>query len=188
MSEPAPDKRYSRRCHHDPRWRRADVHGAGRAGEHDSVAAAAGVSRAAVYHCFPDRQALFDELALAAVDDADERLASGRMDEVAADEGIARAIRALVDVGDSLMLLARERVRSDAERFERGAPAAAPAVEAVRQRGTSVATSSARLTESLIGLIAGVPMSTPPLGEEDAVATITGLFLDGARARGPRPA
>jgi hypothetical protein len=28
--------------------------------------------------------------------------------------------------------------------------------------------------------------STPSLGREDMTATITGLFLDGARARGPR--
>ena len=45
---------------------------------------------------------------------------------------------------------------------------------------------SARLTESLIGLIVGVVRSTPLLGKEDMIATITGLFLDGARARGPR--
>ena len=47
---------------------------------------------------------------------------------------------------------------------------------------------SARLTESLIGLIVGVLTSSPPLGKEDMTATITGLFLDGARARGPRAA
>jgi hypothetical protein len=29
-------------------------------------------------------------------------------------------------------------------------------------------------------------MSAPPLGKEDMTATITGLFLDGSRARGPR--
>ena len=46
---------------------------------------------------------------------------------------------------------------------------------------------SARLTESLIGLIVGVLVSTPPLGKEDMIASITGLFLDGARARGSRP-
>ena len=45
---------------------------------------------------------------------------------------------------------------------------------------------STRLTESLIGLIVGVLTSSPPLGKEDTTATITGLFLDGARARGPR--
>jgi hypothetical protein len=30
--------------------------------------------------------------------------------------------------------------------------------------------------------------ATPSLGKEDIIATITDLFLDGARARGPRPA
>ncbi|MBV8991963.1 MAG: hypothetical protein JO372_25685, partial [Solirubrobacterales bacterium] len=45
---------------------------------------------------------------------------------------------------------------------------------------------SARLTESLIGLIVGVLTSSPPLGRDDMTATITRLFLDGARARGPR--
>ena len=59
---------------------------------------------------------------------------------------------------------------------------------AVRPRATSARDiASARLTESLIGLIVGVLTSTPPLGKEDIIATITGLFLDGARARGPRP-
>jgi hypothetical protein len=46
--------------------------------------------------------------------------------------------------------------------------------------------SGARLTEALIGLIVGVVTSSPPLGREDMTATINGLFLDGARARGPR--
>jgi len=44
---------------------------------------------------------------------------------------------------------------------------------------------SGRLTESLIGLSVGVLMSSPPLGKEDMTATITGLFLNGARAQGP---
>lgn len=155
----------------------------------NDVAAAAGVARATVYRYFPNRQALFDELAQAAVSDADERLASARIDEVAPDEGIARAVRALVDVGDSFVLLARQRVRSDPERFERGI------IRPLRQlfeRGQAAGDirddiPSARLTESLIGLIAGVMVSIPPLGKEDVLATITGLFLDGARARGPRP-
>ena len=45
---------------------------------------------------------------------------------------------------------------------------------------------SDRLTESLIGLIVGALTASPPLGREDMTSTITGLFLDGARARGPR--
>ena len=161
-------------------------------GEHASmndVAAAAGVARATVYRYFPNRQALFDELAEAAVGDAEARLASARIDEVAPDEGIARAVRALVDVGDSFVLLARQRVRSDPERYERGI---IQPLRGLFERGQGSGDlrddiASARLTESLIGLIAGVLTSTPPLGKEDVIATITGLFLDGARARGPRP-
>jgi TetR/AcrR family transcriptional regulator, mexCD-oprJ operon repressor len=156
----------------------------------NDVAAAAGVARATVYRYFPNRQALLDELARAAVSEADEGLASARIDEVSPEEGVARAVRALVDVGDSFVLLARERVRSDPERFERRV------IQPLRQlfeRGQAAGDirpdiPSARLTESLIGLIVGVLTSTPPLGKEDIIATITGLFLDGARARGPRAA
>ena len=191
MSEPAPRQALQQRV------ATAILDGAARMfalqGEQASmtdVAAAAGVARATVYRYFPNRQALFDELAQAAVSDADERLASARIDEVAPDEGIARAVRALVDVGDSFVLLARQRVRSDPERFERGITRP---LRQLFERGQAEGDirddiPSARLTESLIGLIAGVLMSTPPLGKDDGIATITGLFLDGARARGPRPA
>ena len=154
----------------------------------NDIAAAAGVARATVYRYFPNRQALFDELAQAAVSDADARLASARIDEVEPTEGVARAVRALVDVGDSFVLLARQRERSDPERFENGI------LQPLRQlfeRGQSSGDiradiAGARLTESLIALIAGVLLSAPALGKEDAIATITQLFLDGARARGPR--
>jgi TetR/AcrR family transcriptional repressor of mexCD-oprJ operon len=113
------------------------------------------------------------------------------MNDVAAAAGVARATvyryfpnrQALLDE------LARERVRSDPERFERRV------IQPLRQlfeRGQATGgirrdIPSARLTESLIGLTVGVLTSTPPLGKEDIIATITGLFLDGARARGPRP-
>ena len=154
----------------------------------NDVAAAAGVARATVYRYFPNRQALVDELAQVAVSDADERLVSARIDEVAPEEGIARAVRALVDVGDSFVLLARDRVRSDPQRFERSL---SRPLRRLFERGQAAGDirkdiESARLTESLIGLIVGVLTSSPPLGKEDMIATINGLFLDGARARGPR--
>jgi TetR/AcrR family transcriptional regulator, mexCD-oprJ operon repressor len=154
----------------------------------NDVASAAGVARATVYRYFPNRQALLDELARAAVSDADARLAAARIDEVAPEEGIARAVRALVDVGDSFVLLARERVRSDPERFEGRLNQPLRQLFERGQAGGDIRGDipSTRLTESLMGLIVGVLVSTPPLGKEDMIATITGLFLDGARARGPR--
>jgi TetR/AcrR family transcriptional repressor of mexCD-oprJ operon len=154
----------------------------------NEVAEAAGVARATVYRYFPNRETLLDELAQTAVRDVDMRLASARIDAVSPQEGVARAVRALVDVGNLFVVLARERPRSGADRFERGL------VEPLRQlvqRGQASADirddiTAARLTESLIGLIVGMLTSTPALGREDMTATITSLFLDGARARGPR--
>jgi TetR/AcrR family transcriptional regulator, mexCD-oprJ operon repressor len=162
--------------------------GGGEQASMNEVAEAAGVARATVYRYFPNREALLDELAQTAVRDVDMRLASARIDAVPPQEGVARAVRALVDVGNLFIVLARERPRSGADRFERGL------VEPLRQlveRGQASGDirddiTAARLTESLIGLIVGMLTSTPALGREDMTATITGLFLDGARARGPR--
>ena len=154
----------------------------------NDVAEASGVARATVYRYFPSRETLLDELARAAIDDVGERLTSARIDAVAPEEGIARAVRALVDVGDPFVLLARRRQRFDPEGFDRGL------TEPLRQlfeRGQADGDirediTSARMTDALIGLIVGVLTSTPPLGKEDVTAMVTGLFLDGARARGPR--
>jgi TetR/AcrR family transcriptional regulator, mexCD-oprJ operon repressor len=154
----------------------------------NDVAEAAGVARATVYRYFPSRETLLDELARAAVNDVDERLASARIDAVAPSEGIARAVRALVDVGDPFVLLARRRLRSDPEGFDRrlSQPLRQLFERAQADGDIRDDITSARLTESLIGLIVGALTSTPPLGKEDVTAMVTGLFLDGARARGPR--
>src|SRR5512142_1551799 len=84
----------------------------------NDIAEASGVARATVYRYFPNREFLLDELAQVAVSGLDRRLASARIDEVAPEEGIGRAIRAVVDLGDSFVLLARVRWRSHPERFE----------------------------------------------------------------------
>jgi TetR/AcrR family transcriptional repressor of mexCD-oprJ operon len=150
------------------------------------VAAAAGVARATVYRYFPSRQALLDELARLAVRDAGERLGSARIDEVGAEEGVRRAIRALVDVGDYFVVLARERVQPDAEEFERRV--AAP-LRRLFERGAAAGQirddiPSPWLTNSLVALVVSVLRSTPARGKEDTIAAITDLFFDGARAPG----
>ncbi len=154
---------------------------------HD-VAEAAGVARATVYRYFPNREILLHELTTASAGAVSARLLSARICEVAPEEGITRTVRALVEVGDSFVLLARERQRPDVDRFEREL---AQPIRELFERGQASGDiradiATARLIESLIGLIVSLLSSTPRLGKEDLTATITGLFLDGARARDPR--
>lgn len=156
----------------------------------NDVAAAAGVARATVYRYFPNRETLLDELAQSAVRDVEERLTSARIDAVPAEEGIPRAVRALLDAGDPFVVLVRRPPTSERDRLER---AVMRPLRELFDRGQADGDvrediSSARLTESLLGLIVGVFTSATSLGREDMTAMVTGLFLDGARARGPRPA
>ena len=152
----------------------------------NDVAAAAGVARATVYRYFPSRQALLEELARSAVSAADARLRPARIDELPTEEGVTRAVRALVDVGDYFIVLARERARPDPEEFEQ--KVAAP-IRRLFERGQSTGAirsdiPSTWLTESLVGLVSSVLTSGPSMGREDTVAAVTSLFVDGARARG----
>ena len=151
----------------------------------NDVAVAAGVARATVYRYFPNRQSLLDELAGLAISSAGERLSAARIDEIPVSDGISRAVRALVDVGDLFVVLARERLRPEGEQFERhvGGP-----LRALVERGQAAGdirgdVPSAWLTDALIGVVVNILSSPLQRGREDTVAAITSVYIDGARHR-----
>jgi AcrR family transcriptional regulator len=155
----------------------------GEAASMSDVAAAAGVGRATVYRYFPSRDALLGELADLALTTAGDRLRAAGLPKVSVEEGLARAVRVLVGVGDYFVVLARERVRPDPAQLEQRLSAP---LRALLQRGqeTGVIRTDlpvSWLTDSLVALVVSVLLARPVLGEEDAVAAITSLFLDGSR-------
>jgi hypothetical protein len=117
------------------------------------------------------------------VEDAGERLAAGRLQEVSIPDAFERAVRALVAVGDSFVVISRESAHPDPAEFERRV--AAPLRELV-ERAQSLGEvrddlPAGWLMESLIGIVVAGLQTQPPLGADDTVAGITSLFLDGAR-------
>jgi TetR/AcrR family transcriptional repressor of mexCD-oprJ operon len=157
----------------------------GEAASMSDVAAAAGVGRATVYRYFPSREALLEELAELALTTAGDRLGAAGLANVSVEEGLARAVRVLVGVGDYFIVLARERVRPDAAQLEERL---ALPLRALLERGQETGeiradVAASWLTETLLALVVSVLLARPPLGEEDAAAAITSLFLDGSRGR-----
>lgn len=148
------------------------------------VAAAAGVARATLYRYFPSREALLDALGRLALDDAGDRLRAARLDEVAVADGLERAVRALVTVGDSFVVLARDRGRPDTDDFEEriGGPVRNLLARGQRLGELRADVPAAWLSEALFGLVVNVVGSGPALGTEDTIAAIASVFLDGARA------
>ena len=147
------------------------------------VAAAAGVARATVYRYFPNREALFEALGRLAVEEAGERLQAGRLEEVPVPEAFERAVRALVAIGDSFVVVSRESARPDPAEFERRV---ASPLRRLVERAQSLGEvrddlPASWLMESLIGIVVSGLQTHPSLGAEDTVAGITSLFLDGAR-------
>jgi TetR/AcrR family transcriptional regulator, mexCD-oprJ operon repressor len=144
------------------------------------VAETAGVARATLYRYFPTREALLDAVAAFACDRSAEGLSAARLSHVSVREGVSRAVRVLVGVGDHFVVLAREGA-NDAD-FERRI--ATPLLELMergqRENEIRADVPASWLTQTLLGMVVTALSSGGRLGTEDTVHTVTSLFLEGA--------
>jgi AcrR family transcriptional regulator len=150
----------------------------------NDVASAAGIARGTLYRYFPTRDALVARLREVAIGDAAARLEASRVDQVDPVDGLERAIRAFLEIGNAFVVGARHRSGPDGADFEFGIMRP---LRAVIERGQTSGLiredmAGAWLSESLIGLILA-SAGNEALGIEDTVASVKRLFLDGARAR-----
>jgi TetR/AcrR family transcriptional regulator, mexCD-oprJ operon repressor len=155
------------------------------AARHDAsiaeIAAAAGVSRATIYHHFPTRGELLRALADSASAEAQQRLADANLDNVPIDDAIARAARALVALGNRYPAAVQDPTMLGTNRTIH------EPLAALLQRGQADGRIRSDvplhcLLESLLALVAACLRSGSHLGQgtEDISAMIVRLFLEGA--------
>ncbi len=118
-------------------------------------------------------------------EEAGSRLAEANLDQVPVEEGLARATRALVGVGEHFIVLLRERRPPE--------PGFTAPLEALLQRGREdgqirTDVPLATLVESLLVLVGACVRTGKPagMGLEDMSATALQLFLTGARPAADR--
>ena len=162
-------------------------HGAG--ASMADVATDAGVARATVYRYFPTRQALMERLVEVAIEDAGTRLHEARLRDVPVEEGVARAARALLEVGDYFTVLARERIRLPSDEYEQRllAPLRELFEEGQARGALRSDVPAGWLTDAFVSFVVSAAAAAPRLGRHDGVAAIAALFLDGARAGATEP-
>jgi TetR/AcrR family transcriptional repressor of mexCD-oprJ operon len=146
----------------------------------EEIAAAAEITRGTLYRYFPARESLIQALEAAANEEAGRRLAEANLDQVPVEEGLARATRALVTVGEDFIFLLRERRPPE--------PGFIGPLEALLERGREggqirTDVPLATLVESLLVLIGACVRTgeAAGMGLEDVSSTALRLFLSGAR-------
>ena len=151
-----------------------------------AVALAAGVARGTVYRYFPTRQALLAAVVDRALLQAERRLAQANLAGVPVADGLARAVRALVALGDDFLVLFRQRLLTgqDIPVFS--------LVVALLERGRQAGDLRSDLSlscqvEALYALVHACVRASEldAAGPEDISATALHLFLEGSR---PPPA
>jgi TetR/AcrR family transcriptional regulator, mexCD-oprJ operon repressor len=147
------------------------------------LAARAGVARGTLYRHFPTRRALLDALEEAAREEANRRLTEAKLDRVVVEEALARAVRALVSLGERVSFLPRTPQLPLSNDRDLLAPIVG-VLERGREQGqirTDVPVSC--LVESLLALIGACIRSGKAggMGSEDISSTALRLFLGGAR-------
>jgi TetR/AcrR family transcriptional regulator, mexCD-oprJ operon repressor len=142
------------------------------------------VSRATVHRHFQTRDALLQALADSASADAKQRLADANLENVPVEEGIGRAARALVAVGQRYPSALQDPTILGSQSRAIREPLAA-----LLQRGRADGRIRSDvplecLLESLLALVGACLRSGDHLGQgtEDISAMIVRLFLEGARA------
>ena len=151
-----------------------------------AVAQATGVARGTIYRYFPTRQALLSAVVDQALGQADHHLRQANLAAVPFLEGLARAVRALVALGDDFLVLVDQRLLTGGD-----IPAFAP-VEALLDRGRQGGELRRDLPlscqiEALYGLVQACLRASElaAAGQEDISATVLRLFLEGSK---PPPA
>jgi TetR/AcrR family transcriptional repressor of mexCD-oprJ operon len=147
-----------------------------------AVAQATGVARGTIYRYFPTRQALLTAVLDQALRNAEQRLTQANLATVPVADGLGRAVRALVALGDDFLVLVRQRLLTGED-----IPAFSPVV-ALLERGRQAGDLRSDLplscqVEALHALVHACLRASElaTAGPEDISATALRLFLEGSR-------
>jgi TetR/AcrR family transcriptional repressor of mexCD-oprJ operon len=151
-----------------------------------AIAQATGVARGTIYRYFPTRQALLTAVLDTALLEADHHLTQANLAAVPVMDGLGRAVRALVALGDDFLVLVDQRLLTG------GDIPAFSAVVALLDRGRQAGDLRSDLplecqVQALYALVHACLRASDPtaMGPEDISATVLRLFLEGSK---PPPA